>query len=144
VAASAAVVLVASAIGMAWRARNGRFRRPAEPTTPRAEAIADSALVALGVTPGVVTLLQFSTVFCSPCRATRAFCADVAETVPGVRHLEVDAESHLAEVRALDVWRTPTVLVIDADGVVRSRAAGPTNRARLLAAVADVLQPVAA
>ena len=137
VAASAAVVLVASAIGVAWRARSGRFR-------PSAEATTDSALDALGVTPGFVTLLQFSTVFCAPCRATRAFCADVANTVPGVRHLEVDAESHLAEVRALDVWRTPTVLVIDTDGVVRSRAVGATNRARLLAAVADVLEPVAA
>jgi thiol-disulfide isomerase/thioredoxin len=144
VAASAAVVLVASAIGVAWRARNGRFRPRAEATTPRAEATIESALDALGVTPGVVTLLQFSTVFCAPCRATRVFCADVAQTVPGVRHLEVDAESHLAEVRALDVWRTPTVLVIDTDGVVRSRATGATNRARLLAAVADVLEPVAA
>ncbi len=134
---SVAIVLVASTIGLAWRARNGRFRTRTAPTT-------EPALEALGVTRGVVTLLQFSTVFCAPCRSTRAFCAEVAKSVPGVRHLEVDAESHLAEVRTLDVWRTPTVLVIDADGLVRSRATGPTNRAQLLAAVADVLEPVAA
>ena len=45
-------------------------------------------------------------------------------------------------MRALDIWRTPTVLVIDAAGVIRSRASGPTNRAHLLAAVADVVTPV--
>jgi hypothetical protein len=50
----------------------------------------------LGVTPGTpVTLLQFSTAFCAPCRATRVYCADLARTIPGVRHVEVDAESHL-------------------------------------------------
>jgi len=35
------------------------------------------------------------------------------------------------------------VLVVDADGTVRSRASGATNRARLLAAVAEVLPAVA-
>jgi thiol-disulfide isomerase/thioredoxin len=132
-AVSAAVVLMASVIGVTWRARNGRFRTPAAPTT-------EPALESLGVTPGVVTLLQFSTAFCAPCRSTRAFCAEVAKTVPGVRHLEIDAESHLDEVRALDVWRTPTVLVINAEGQIRNRASGATNRAQLLAAVADVVK----
>ena len=130
-------MLVATAIGLVWRARNGRFRAA---TAPMANAV-EPNLAALGVTPGVVTLLQFSTVFCAPCRATRAFCAEVAATIPGVRHIEVDAESHLDKVRALDIWRTPTVLVIDAAGTIRSRASGPTHRAHLLAAVADVLQP---
>jgi thiol-disulfide isomerase/thioredoxin len=91
----------------------------------------------LGVIPGTpVTLLQFSTAFCGPCRATRVYCADLARAIPGVRHVEVDAESHLDAVRALDIRRTPTVLVLDAQGTVRSRASGATNRAQLLAAVA--------
>ncbi len=136
-AVSLAIVLMATAIGLVWRARSGRFRVAGAPAAPTTEPI----LAGLGVTPGGVTLLQFSTVFCAPCRATRVFCAEVAATVPGVRHVEVDAESHLDEVRTLDIWRTPTVLVIDAAGVIRSRASGPTNRARLLAAVADVMNP---
>jgi thiol-disulfide isomerase/thioredoxin len=94
----------------------------------------------LGVTPGTpVTLLQFSTAFCAPCRATRVYCADLARTIPGVRHVEVDAESHLDAVRALEVRRTPTVLVVDARGTVRSRVDGVTNRAHLLTAVTEVL-----
>ena len=97
-------------------------------------------LAGLGVTPGPdVTLLQFSTVFCGPCRTTRALCAEVARTVPGVRHLEVDAESHLDAVRALDIWRTPTVLVLDRDATIVSRAAGAPTRAQLLGVVGAVL-----
>src|SRR3954451_18065399 len=41
------------------------------------------------------TLLQFSSAFCAPCRATRRTLADVAGLVPGVVHVEVDAEPHL-------------------------------------------------
>jgi thiol-disulfide isomerase/thioredoxin len=101
---------------------------------------ADPLLVSLGVAPGTpVTLLQFSSAFCGPCRTTRILCADVATRVPGVRHVEVDAESHLSEVRALDIWRTPTVLLVDEHGSVRLRATGAPSRAQLLAAVAELL-----
>ncbi len=49
---------------------------------------------------------------------------DVASMVPGVVHIEVDAESHLELVRQLDVTRTPTVLVLDSTGRIRTRATG--------------------
>ncbi|MEU2595570.1 thioredoxin family protein, partial [Streptomyces albidoflavus] len=55
------------------------------------------------------TLVQFSTAFCQPCRATRRVLDDVAALVPGVRHVEIDAEAHLGLVRAVGVERTPTV-----------------------------------
>jgi thiol-disulfide isomerase/thioredoxin len=38
------------------------------------------------------TLLQFPPAFCAPCRAARRTLAEVAAVVPGVEHLEVDAE----------------------------------------------------
>jgi thiol-disulfide isomerase/thioredoxin len=129
----AAALVVATVVGLALRRRNGRFQDAAAPHL-------DPVLQGLGVTPGPdVTLLQFSTAFCGPCRTTRALCADVAQTVPGVRHLEVDAESHLDAVRALDIWRTPTVLIIDRNGAVVSRAAGAPSRAQLLGVVGAVL-----
>ncbi|MGX1799192.1 thioredoxin family protein, partial [Streptomyces albidoflavus] len=59
------------------------------------------------------TLVQFSTAFCQPCRATRRVLDDVAALVPGVRHVEIDAEAHLDLVRAVGVERTPTVLILD-------------------------------
>src|SRR5258705_8597983 len=97
-------------------------------------------MAGLGVTPGAeVTLLQFSSAFCAPCRTTRVLCAEVARTVPGVRYLEVDAESHLEAVRALGIWRTPTVLVLDGTGAVRQRASGAPTKTQLLGVIGEVL-----
>lgn len=98
-------------------------------------------LAALGVPAAPATLLQFSTAFCAPCRAVRRVSAEVAALLPGVRHVEVDAESHLDEVRALGIWRTPTLLVLDADGRVIKRATGVPTKPHLIAAVADLLPP---
>ncbi|WP_322752203.1 thioredoxin family protein [Frankia sp. Cas3] len=94
-----------------------------------------SELVELGITPGArATLLQFSTAFCAPCRTTRRILADVAATVAGVRHLEVDAESHLELVRRLRIQRTPTVLVLDGQAWEVARASGaPPSRAAVFA-----------
>jgi thiol-disulfide isomerase/thioredoxin len=90
------------------------------------------------------TLLQFSSAFCQPCRATRRVLGEVSQIVPGVRHVEVDAESHLDLVRRLDVRRTPTVLLLDADGVVSTRASGQPTRQQVIAALGTVIKgPIA-
>jgi thiol-disulfide isomerase/thioredoxin len=81
------------------------------------------------------TLLQFSSAFCAPCRATRRTLVDVATAVPGVAHVEVDAEHHLDLVRALGVVRTPTTLVLDSDGREVTRATGAPRPAQVLAAL---------
>lgn len=86
-----------------------------------------------GAQPGErATLLQFSTAFCAPCRATRTVLADVARRSPGVVHVELDAEAHLDLVRRLGVTGTPTTLVVDADGHEVVRAAGRPSRAQVL------------
>ena len=96
-------------------------------------------LTALGVQPAPATLLQFSSAFCAPCRALRRVSSEVAALLPGVQHVEVDAESHLDAVRALDIWRTPTLLVLDADGRVVKRATGVPGKPQLIAVLGDLL-----
>jgi thiol-disulfide isomerase/thioredoxin len=81
------------------------------------------------------TLVQFSSAFCAPCRATRRVLDGVAGMAEGVRHVEIDAETHLDLVRRLNVLRTPTVLVLDASGSVIRRAAGQPRRADVIAAL---------
>ncbi|WP_407563515.1 thioredoxin family protein [Streptomyces sp. 184] len=81
------------------------------------------------------TLVQFSSAFCRPCTATRRILADVAGMVAGVTYVDVDAESHLGLVRRLKVERTPTVLVLDADGRVVRRATGLPRKADVIAAL---------
>ncbi|GIF37681.1 TlpA family protein disulfide reductase [Actinoplanes xinjiangensis] len=93
----------------------------------------------LGVEPAPATLLQFSTAFCAPCRAVRRISAEVAALLPGVRHVEVDAESHLDEVRALDIRRTPTLLILDAEGREVRRTTGVPTKPHLIAALAELL-----
>jgi thiol-disulfide isomerase/thioredoxin len=85
------------------------------------------------------TLVQFSTAFCQPCRATRRILGEVAEQVPGVRHVEIDAEAHLDLVRRLDVMRTPTVFVLDANGHVVRRAVGLPRKADVVAALGEAI-----
>jgi len=81
------------------------------------------------------TLLQFSSAFCAPCRATRRVLADVAGMTPGVAHIEIDAESRLDLVRRLNVLRTPTVLVLAGDGTVVRRASGQPRKPDVIAAL---------
>ncbi|HEX8930887.1 MAG TPA: thioredoxin family protein, partial [Actinomycetota bacterium] len=90
------------------------------------------------------TLLQFSSAFCAPCRAVRRVSAEVAALLPGVRHVEVDAESHLEAVRRLGIWRTPTLLVLDQDGRVVKRATGVPGKPHLIAVLGDILRPAPA
>ncbi|MEV0597046.1 thioredoxin family protein [Nonomuraea cavernae] len=85
------------------------------------------------------TLLQFSTAFCQPCRATRRILADVSAVVPGVTHVEIDAESRLDLVRELDIMRTPTVLVLDGAGNIVKRASGQPRKQEVLAALAGAM-----
>ena len=74
------------------------------------------------------TLLQFSSAFCAPCRATRRTLADVAAIVPGVVHVEIDAEQHLDLVRRLGILRTPTTLILDGRGHELTRATGAPRK----------------
>ncbi|MFD9304326.1 TlpA family protein disulfide reductase [Streptomyces sp. NPDC060048] len=90
----------------------------------------------LGAEPGErATLLQFSSAFCQPCRATRRILAEVAAMVDGVAHIEIDAEKNLDLVRALGIEKTPTVLVLDAAGRIVRRAAGMPRKADVIAAL---------
>ncbi|MFA7323410.1 MAG: thioredoxin family protein [Candidatus Nanopelagicales bacterium] len=87
------------------------------------------------------TLVQFSTAFCQPCRATRRILDEAATLVPGTTHIEIDAEAHLDLVRQLDIRRTPTVLVLDARGVIFKRAVGLPRKADVIAALGQVTAP---
>ena len=81
----------------------------------------------------VATLVQFSSAFCQPCRATRLLLDGIAKRVDGVTHIEIDAESHLDLVRELNVTRTPTTFILDKTGVIVGRAVGLPKRDEVLA-----------
>lgn len=117
--------------------RNGRFTpgplAQEAPVSDRSERLTAETIGApLG---DQVTLVQFSSAFCTPCRATRALLADIAGRTEGVETVEIDAESHLELVRELNIMRTPTVLVLDSAGAVTTRASGLPQRAQVMSAI---------
>ncbi|HEX3295845.1 MAG TPA: thioredoxin family protein [Nocardioides sp.] len=140
-----AAVAAAAGIGTWWSLTNGVFRGTRRvrggPETGAGHLVQPPvASVLAGTTYDAArgeraTLLQFSSAFCAPCRATRRILSDVARTVPGVAHVEVDAEHHLDLVRALGVLRTPTTLLLDGDGRELTRATGAPRPGQVLAAL---------
>ncbi|GAA1538100.1 hypothetical protein GCM10009827_066370 [Dactylosporangium maewongense] len=124
-----ALLALATVAGLVYRARYGRLRA----------AGGDLPAGLLSPARDTVTLLQFSSATCAPCRQVRAVCTDLATTVSGVRHVELDAEEHLDAVRELGIWRLPTLLVVDTHGTIARRTVGVPDRATLHATVTEVL-----
>ncbi|MFC4149619.1 thioredoxin family protein [Micromonospora mangrovi] len=138
------VLALASAFGWWRRHRDGRLRPVATlPVATRpdesAGATLPAALTDLGVRAGTVTLVQFSSPVCAPCRATRRVLDEVRAAVDGVHLVEVGVDEHLDLARELDIWRTPTVLVVDPAGRIAQRAAGVPAKDDLVAAVTPLL-----
>ncbi|GAA4088658.1 TlpA family protein disulfide reductase [Nocardioides kongjuensis] len=127
-----AAVVVAVGFGLYRRRTDGTFAPATVEPTVWSSVAASVPDAELGER---ATLLQFSSAFCAPCRTTRVVLSDVAGKVDGVAHVEIDAEEHLDLVRALDVRRTPTTLVLDGNGHEVTRAAGAPRREQVLAAL---------
>jgi thiol-disulfide isomerase/thioredoxin len=137
-------IVVATAFGLFRAARDGRFSG-----THRVKGATEED-ASPGVLDGVdiehelgakATLLQFSSAFCAPCRVARRTLGEVADVVPGVVHVEIDAEHHLDLVRRLGITRTPTTLVLDPAGRELTRASGAPAKQEVLATLARVIDP---
>jgi len=133
------VLVLASAYGVWNKATSGSFKAAKDSAVADTDADTLSA-VAIGSPLGEsATLVQFSSSFCQPCRATRTILDRVSESVDGVAYVEVDAEENLDLTRELNILRTPTVLVLDSGGVIRHRASGQPRYADVVAALGKVI-----
>jgi len=84
------------------------------------------------------TLVQFSSAFCTPCRATRLLLENIVEDMSDVAHVEVDAEEQLALVRQLNILSTPTTLILNSRGLEVGRAVGAPKREQVIKALAAI------
>jgi len=95
----------------------------------------------LGSTRGFrATYVQFSTDTCAKCPPTAALLRRVAASVPGVAHVEIDAVARLDLARRFDILRTPTILVLNHEGLVVARISGAPSEAQAREAL-DVAPP---
>ena len=124
------ILTLTSAYGIWYRSSRGKVKSSAR----AAKGGIDPELVG-GELGSEATLVQFSSAFCTPCRMTRTLITDVIADMPGVRHVDIDAESHLELVRQLDIRSTPTTLFLDKDGIERGRAVGAPKRSQLVEAI---------
>ncbi len=120
---TAALVVVAVGAGVVFRRTQGRARAvdSAEIVDPRrlgADSLGEEA-----------TLLQFSTEMCARCPGVHRMLSDIAEAREGVRHLDVDLTHRPDIAQHFRVLQTPTTLVLDRTGVIRTRFGGTPGRA---------------
>jgi len=124
-----AVLILALAFGFVDRKRSGRVNNKED---LRHQVSSQEIGSELGE---VATVLQFSSAFCTPCRATRSTLSSVIAHYPKIKHVEVDAESKLDLVRRLDIRQTPTTLFLNSAGREIARAVGAPKRDQVVNAL---------
>ena len=127
--AIAIILALASIYGLWYQAKSGKIK-----SSKAKSASLSSEDIGSGLGTRV-TLLQFSSAFCTPCRATRALLADISSSLDGVKHIDIDAEDNLELVRRLDIRTTPTTLILDKYGIEVGRAVGAPKRGEVLASL---------
>lgn len=127
------VLALASAFGVWHKRSRGEFKTHKVVVGHRFTA-AD-----LGVSLGSrATMVQFSSAFCAPCRATYSLLDHMVKSMDDVVHVQLDAENNLDLVRELDIRSTPTTIFVDRTGAEVGRAAGRPTREQVLAALEQI------
>jgi thiol-disulfide isomerase/thioredoxin len=129
----AIVLVLASAYGFWWKRSRGAIR--SNKAIPGHRLTAETLGEPLGTR---ATMVQFSSAFCAPCRATHSLLSQMVISMTDVKHIHIDAESHLELVRQLDIRSTPTTLFVNKDGIEVGRAAGTPKREQVLAALENI------
>lgn len=139
-AAGVALLLaVASTVWVLTRRRAGEFRSLRRRDDPDLPVVTGADLRSERGT--VATFVQFSAATCATCPQVFRLLADITATLPGVEHVEITAEDRMDLVRRFSVFRTPTVLLLDHRGAVRSRMSGTLTRESATAALAALTPP---
>jgi thioredoxin-like negative regulator of GroEL len=120
---------LATAIGLLARSRAGRVQTARRSAPAAAHGHAADAAASLGLARDAfgadVTLVQFSTEYCSRCPGVARSLAVLADGHDAdVRHVEIDLTHDAALADRFHVRQTPTVLVLDATGRTAGRIAG--------------------
>jgi thiol-disulfide isomerase/thioredoxin len=126
------VLLLTSAFGIYWRKNQGKMKQ----TTQLHNFVSQDEIgVALG---SRVTIMQFSSAFCSPCKATAAIITNLVKDMDDVRFVQIKSEENLKLVEKYDIKSTPTVIFFNGHGMEVGRAMGTPTSQQVLASIAAV------
>ncbi|MEY4648422.1 MAG: hypothetical protein RL009_838 [Actinomycetota bacterium] len=127
-----AIVAAAVLVGVVWKLTTGKAKR-----------IRDGLQVDLAELGALkngqpvtafgdrITFLQFSSEFCSQCVQTARILGELEQQSDDVLHLEVDITNRLDLANKYNILQTPTTLVLDRRGIVKSRIGGAPKAATL-------------
>ena len=132
-AVTAAVLGVAAIAGILLTRSRGRATTPAGERRFGAGSLPGLETLATGS-----TLVLFSTEFCASCPSTKRMLSGVVDDGDYLSLVEVDLTHRADLARDLRILQTPTVFVLDADGVVRTRFGGAPRRDQVLDAITDL------
>jgi thioredoxin-related protein len=121
------LISLTSVIGLTLRAKKGVIKKGSRLKISEGEFG--------GMYGSRLTILQFSTTFCSECRTAKAIVKDVITEHKDINYIEVDAESNLDLVRRVDIRSTPTTIFLDSKGFEIARAKGAPKRDQLIKAI---------
>ena len=121
------LISLTSVIGLTLRAKKGVIKKGAR--------LKISELEFGGKYGSRLTILQFSTTFCSECRTAKSIVKNVVKDFKDITYVEVDAESNLDLVRRVNIRSTPTTIFLDSKGFEIARAKGAPKRDQLIKAI---------
>ena len=150
-----AILALTSVFGLYWRSQQGKLKTSAvEGNRISNEEISkiirhkssfmvnsdllDQHQMQLGKN---VTLLQFSSAFCSPCKATAVVISQIVQGMDDVVYIQVASEENLKLVEKFDIKSTPTVIFFNRDGIEVGRAVGIPTKEQVIISINAVRTP---
>lgn len=119
------LLALATAGGLLWRASDGRAKRIKNGLQIDLENLGATKNGKPIRTFGEnTTFLQFSSESCATCKQTSKLFEELEKTTHGVLHLEIDLTHRLDLAEKFGILQTPTTLVLDSKGIVKSRIGG--------------------
>jgi thiol-disulfide isomerase/thioredoxin len=119
------LVVIATAVGLIWQASTGRAKRIKDGIQIDLEEIGATKdgkpVTEFGEH---TTFLQFSSEACATCKQTSKLFHELETTSHGVLHIEIDLTHRLDLAEKFGILQTPTTLVLDSKGRVKSRIGG--------------------
>ena len=82
-----------------------------------------------------LTLLQFSSDFCSSCKQTSVLLENIEKSHEGLLHIDLDLAERLDLAKTFNILTTPTTLILNSNGGVVSRIVGAPKLATIEAEI---------
>jgi len=117
-----ALVVLTTSAGLVFRHRQGRAR------SVDSGEVVDPAVLGADRLGAEATLVQFSTEICSRCPGVRRVLSEITASRDGVHYIDVDLTHRPDLAQHFRVLQTPTTLVLDRRGTIRTRFGGAIER----------------